>query len=307
MAFAPAVVHAGPWLPGPGHFYLELREQLVTTTQGFDAHGTRRPLSTYDGAGLATHARLLDAQSVLYTEIGLATRLAVVADLVLLRSITLPRGGQSTASTIGVGDLRAGLRVKLLDEEVSCALEARLGVPTGKSDGAQPLGPGDLRGELALSFGHVWDRVPVFLAGELGARVRSSGTQRLPPQQVPTAGAPTRVTVDYASELTYGADLGYVARAGERLRVVPRVGLEGRHGLRAPTTAAPASVLVDPLQPASVRLLRVSASLGFDLVLRARAASTPAHLELAISGGAFVWGQGIPAAADIALSLGLSR
>ncbi len=296
---------AGPWLPAPGHFYLELREQLGTTAQGFDPGGARRALRTLSAQGSAIATRLYDAQTELYAEIGLATRLALITDFVLLRSLTMPIANEAARSALGLGDLQAGLRLLLVDEEVSCALEAKLGIPTGRSDGALPLGPGDLRGEFSLSIGHAWEKLPFFLFAELGARLRSSGTQQLPAMNAFTA--PTKVSIDYASELSYALQLGYAARLGDRFQLVPRATLDGRHGLSAVTDLPPAGPLVDPIHPRSVRMLRVGASLSLGVWLRGARPRRLERVDVQLGGGAFVWGQGLPAVGEVSLAIGLVR
>jgi len=303
-----ARAYAGPWIPRPGHFYLELRGGFATTATGYDPEGNRRQLRTDADDGRAVPTRLYDSHTTLYTEVGLATRLALVADLVMVRSLVMPRPGEQAREALGTGDLRAGLRLLLLDEEVSCALEAKLVVPTGASDGALPLGPGDLRGEAVLSIGHVWDRLPFFIVVELGARLRSSGEQRAP--RTGLRAAPS-VLVDYASELSYALELGYLAKLGPRFRITPRVSLDGRHGFTSVGAAAPASSDIDPVAPASVRLLRASASLGFGVLMPRRSGSPaaigPMRVEVSLQGGGFLWGQGLPAVGELALAVGLSR
>lgn len=303
---------AGPWLPAPGRVYVELREQFSSTAQGFDSNGGRRRLHTLTDDGLPVPTRLYEARSRVYSEIGLATRLALVADLTLLDTISTPRAGRAARAATGVGDLSTGLRVQLLDEEVACSLSVTLGIPTGRSDEAQPLGSGDLRGEVVLSFGKIWERTPVFFAAELGARLRSSGTQRtlaagLAPVDALGAPADARSTINYASELLYAVELGYLWSLGERLRLTPRVMLEGRHGL-----SAPLPLTIDPVAPTSMRFVRIGAALGFGVPLGSRrdarqAEKVKARLEVQVGGGAFVWGQGLPAAGELAIALGLSR
>jgi hypothetical protein len=193
-------------------------------------------------------------------------------------------------------------------------VDARLGIPTGSSDAAQPLGTGDLRGEFVLSIGRVWERVPVFFVAELGMRIRSSGTQRAQaagrePSAAdplePTAAA-ARVNIDYASELVYRLELGYLwhVRGHERLRMTPRLALDGRHGL-----SAPVSLPIDPVAPASVRLLRLGAalSLGIALMSHGRVVHGSGEVYVGIGGGAFVWGEGLPAAGEASVWLGFSR
>ena len=288
-------------MPDPGHFYLELRGLFVTAAQGFDQAGSRRALRADSPLG-AVPARLRDGQALLYGEVGLATRLAVVADLAVVRSVTLARDGAGNLSAVGPGDLHVGLRLVVLDEEVTCALEARLGVATGRSAGPVPLGPGDLRGDLVLHLGRVWERVPLFVQLALGAELRSSGTQRI---DGPTlGGASHTVSVDYAPGLVYAAELGYLARLGERLRLSPVVRVDGQHGTHAPTTSAPASMEVDPVAPASLRFLRVTAQLSVEVRVSARRRDA---LVFSVGGGAFVWGQGLPAAGQVALALGHRR
>lgn len=291
-------------MPAPGHFYLELRQHFATTAQGFDADGGRRRLSTTSSLGVPVAAHLYDAQTALYAELGLATRLALIADFAVLRSVSLTRPDERARSGLGLGDLRAGLRLVLLDEEVSCAIDAKLAIPTARSDGEVPLGPGDLRGEFTLSAGKTWDRIPFVVVVEVGARLRTSGKQRL--AATSAFMTPTAIELDYASELTYALGLGYSARVGERLQLSPRISLDGRHGFSAPNDSAPALPFVDPLHPRSVRVLRLGASLGFGISLGG-AGRQLRRIDVQVGGGAFVWGEGLPAAGEATLAVGLVR
>ncbi|MEO6951003.1 MAG: hypothetical protein ABI321_04245 [Polyangia bacterium] len=308
LATHAGTAHAGAWVPEPGHFYLELRGLFVTATQGFSPDGGRRQLKagsslTLSGApGGATPARLRDGAALVYGEIGLATRLAVVVDFTLVRSVTVERQDTRALSSVGVGDLHAGLRLVLLDEEVSCAIEAKLGIPTGRSDGEVPLGTGDLRGELTLHLGHVWERVPFFVQVALGAELRGSGTQRV--ESPSFMSSVHDVNVDYASELVYAAEVGYLARIGERVRLSPSIRVDGVYGTRKPTTDEPASLEVDPIAPASMRYLRLTAQLAAEI---RPSPKKPGAVVVGLGGGAFVWGQGLPAEGQVTLALGYKR
>jgi hypothetical protein len=296
---------ASPWVPAPGHFYLELRDSFDTTAQGFDANGSRRSLSTFSSAGAVVSSRLYDAQTRLHAEVGIATRLAFIASFTLLRDVDLTRPAERGSHALGIGDLDAGFRVQLLDEEVACALEATLGIPTGRADGAQPLGTGDLRGQVLLSIGHIGQRVPFYVAVDLGAQLRSSAKQSALAAGTPMPGVIGASTfdIDYASELVYAFELGYIARLGERLRLFSRVTLDGRWGLTTPPTLP-----IDPIEPESLRFLRLGAGLGLEIAPRSRSAMrSPLRVLVQLSGGAFVWGEGLPAAGDVSFALGISR
>ncbi len=306
VALSSADGFASPWLPAPGHFYLELRETFDTTAQGFDASGSRHSLGVLAADGTVVGTRLYDAQTRLYAEVGLATRLAFVARFTLLRDVDLSkRPSEPGSRAIGIGDLDAGFRVQLLDEEVACALEATLGIPTGRADGMQPLGTGDLRGQVLLSIGHSGQRLPFYVVIDLGAQLRSSARQSALAAGSPMPGdvGASTIDIDYASELVYALELGYVARLGERLRLFSRLTLDGRYGLRAPSTLP-----IDPIAPASLRFVRVGAGLGLEIAPRPKAASrSPLRVLVQVSGGAFVWGEGLPAAGDVSVALGISR
>jgi hypothetical protein len=296
---------ASPWVPAPGHFYLELRETFDTTAQGFDASGSRRSLGVLAADGTVSGTRLYDAQTRLYAEVGIATRLAFVARFTLLRDVDLTRPAERGSHALGLGDLDAGFRVQLLDEEVACALEATLGIPTGRADGAQPLGSGDLRGQVLLSIGHIGQHLPFYVVIDLGAQLRSSARQSALAAGVSMPGGvgASTVSIDYASELVYALELGYVARLGERLRLFSRVTLDGRYGLTAPPVLP-----IDPIAPESMRFVRVGAGLGLEIAPRSKAASrSPLRMLVQVSGGAFVWGEGLPAAGDVSVALGISR
>jgi hypothetical protein len=305
----PAAATAGPWLPAPGKLYLELRESFDTTSQGFDSDGNRHRLRTLSDDGLPVATRLYDAHTKIYGEIGLATRLAIVVELDALSVVAMPRAGHSARRAVGLGDLAAGFRLQLLDEEVACAIDARLGIPTGSADDPQPLGTGDLRGEFVLSVGRVFERVPIVVAVELGARLRSSGTQRAQAAgRTATLVDPldpsslAKVRIDYSSELVYGLWIGWLGRIGERVRITPRVTVDGRHGF-----SAPEALPIDPVAPASMRLLRLGAQIAVAVALRGRRPQPAASVHVGLGGGAFVWGQGLPAAGELSLALGFSR
>jgi hypothetical protein len=309
LALVSSRAAASPWLPAPGRVYLQLSESFVSTAEGFDHAGHRRPLLTMGDNGLPVPTRLSDGETHLYAEIGLATRLAITAEMTVLSVIAQPRGGHLARKAVGAGDLTAGIRLQLLDEEVTCAIDARLGIPTGSADAQLPLGTGDLRGEMILSFGRVWDHVPIFLVAELGARIRSSGTQRAqaagrPADVDPLSANPTdaRVTLDYASEIVYGLALGYIAKVRERIRLQPRISVDGRHGL-----SAPQPLPIDPIAPASMRLVRLGAALGVSIDLPQRHRRASGRVDVSVTGGAFVWGEGLPAAGDFGLALAFAR
>ena len=303
------MAQAGAWVPEPGQFYLELRGIFVTATQGFAPSGARRRLEArslvMNGlAGGAVNARLTDGAAQLYGEVGLATRLALIADFSLAHAVTVEREGTRDLSSAGIGDADVGLRLVLLDEEVSCAVEARLGIPTGRSDGEVPLGSGDLRGEFTLHLGRVWEHVPFFVQVALGAELRGSGTQRVESPGLTSSVHATHV--DYASGLVYAAEVGYVARVGERLRLSPALRVDGLYGSRRPSTEEPASLYVDPVTPASLRYVRLSVQLSAEFSTAQRTRGRGAVI-VSLGGGAFVWGQGLPAAGQLTLALGYKR
>lgn len=255
-------------------------------------------------------SRLYDAGLHVYGEVGVATRLAVLAGFQLLRGLSLapesPGSGAGTTA-LGIGDLDAGLRLLLFDEEVTCSLQATLGIPTGRSDASLPLGTGDLRGAFVLSVGRVGARVPLFFSVDLGGNIRGSGRQRA----MGLVGDGTTVTIDYASELLYAGELGYLVSReprGRRVRLSPRVRLDGRYGTRAPTTPTAAALVEAPIAPESVRFVRLSAALGVEIAVGRPSRSTPiTSLIIDLSGGAFVWGEGLPAAGQASLAFGIKR
>lgn len=280
LAAAAAALHssparAGPWLPGAWHFYLELRESFQLADRRFDASGSLAPVRAVDASGMLVPSSFRDAQTSLYGELGVATRLAALVELVGVRAVWQPLPDGSSRGAVGASALTLGAKLLLFDDQVTAALIGRVIVPLGATDGPVPLDAGDLRADLVLSVGKLFEERPFFVAGELGVRLNSSADVTDPVLN-------KLVTIDYAPEILFAAQAGYtflVRRRGLE-RAVVMVQLEGRYG-----TAAPVEDGRGSLTPPSARFIKVGPMLAW-APLR--------HFEIHLGASVFAWGRGLP-------------
>jgi hypothetical protein len=219
----PAV--AGPWLPGPGEYYTELRGGLFTADSYRDAAGDRQPFG-----GKWEERSLLGT-----VELGWKKRLCVVMAAPFIGATRLD-AVESTTST-GLEDVRLGLRLGLLQGPTAVAAELDWQAPLGYSRKSSLFadslhGDGLQQASFWLLFGSpIAKRGFVQLGTGLGYRYSTSDDNRDP--AVAGSAAEMRSTPFLAS-----ADLG--------LWLTPSLLLCGRysgmatlsHGALAPDRAA---------------------------------------------------------------------
>jgi hypothetical protein len=280
---------AGPWVPGRWHFYLELREALELADARYDAAGARQPIVAVTADGTRSSASYRRASTTLYAEVGVAQRLSVLTAFGALDAVTQPIRGAQARSAVGVGDLLLGGKLLLFDDEITAALQVAVIAPTGSATGELPLGPGDLRADFLLLLGRAFYRPNLYLACEIGARLRGTSVIADPTQP----GQLTRVT--YAHEVRYAAQAGYTwtfeRRALRSLGVVAK--LEGSYALGPATDDGLG--LLNPLAGAFFKL-------GPELRW-----SPERRLALSLGGHYFVAGRAMPAFAEVAVAIGYAR
>jgi hypothetical protein len=277
--------YAGPWLPGAWHFVVYLRESVQLANDRYDVGGALKPVMAVDGQGATVRSFFGDATTALGTEVGVASRLSLTADFWALRGTWERLGDAGSRSSVGVSDLSLGAKLLIFDDEITAALQVAVTFPIGDSTAAVPLGLGDTRTDMVLLVGRMFERVPLFLFGELGACIRSAAkvTDPLMPG--------TTKTVDYASQVVYGATLGYTAQGKRRgfRSVAVMVRVEGRYSLRTATDEG-----VGTFTPVTPTMLKLGPQLSF---------APTKTFELFAGGSYFVLGRAVPAWADAVLGL----
>ncbi len=114
---------AGAWIPVPGEYYSEIRGGVFSADSYHGTDGNRLPLL----AGGLYEQRLLQ----LYNELGWKKNVAFVFGVPAV-SVTRRTGGAGSSLTeTGIGDLMAGLRLKLADGRTALALELDWNGPAG--------------------------------------------------------------------------------------------------------------------------------------------------------------------------------
>jgi len=280
---------AGPWMPGRGHFYLQLRESALAADRRYDAAGKLEPIQLVldDGTTVATSYR--QSLTDLYGEVGLAARLSVLADFQILSAVVQPLAGRPARSAVGLSDLFVGMKLLLFDDEVTAALRAGAFAPIGSPTAAVPLGPGDVRGELSILVGKLFERAGVFVAAELGARLRSSATVGDPQHPGLT------VEQAYAHQLVWAAELGWSWRAMRRGAdaLIIAVKLEGAHSL-----AKPVEDSLGLLDAPVISYVKLGPELSWAIAR---------GVQLTFGGHYFVDGRALPALGEAVLALGYAR
>jgi hypothetical protein len=265
---------AAPWVPGRWHFWTQLRESALIADQRYDAGGQLRPIVAALPGGATVKSSYRWALTDLYAELGLGARLSLLVDFAALSAIVQPVGGEPDRRAVGVSDLYLGGKVLLFDDEVTASLQAAVAVPTGALTAAVPLGSGDVRGDLILLVGKIFDRPAIFVSAEVGLRLRG---------------------MDYSHQLLYAAQVGWTWRAGRRglraLTVAAR--LEGRYALATPVEDG-----LGILTPRSERFTKLGADLVFLL---------GRGVALGVGGHGFVAAQSMPAFGEAAVSVSYAR
>jgi hypothetical protein len=270
-----STARAAPWMPGRWHFWLQLRESVLVADQRWDATGHLQPiLAVVDPSGTKATSGYRWALTDLYGELGFGTRLSLVVDFAALSAIVQPVTGEDARSAVGVSDLYLAGKLLLFDDELTATLLAGVTVPTGALTTAVPLGPGDVRGDLILEVGKIFERPAIFLSADVGFRLRG---------------------MDYSHQLVYAAQAGWTWRAARRgLRALTLVvKLEGRYALATPVEDG-----LGLLTPQSERFTK----LGGEVV-----AALGRGVALTVGGHYFVAGQTMPAFGEAALAISYAR
>lgn len=286
----PRRAEAGPWMPGRYHFYLQLRESFAFADDRYDARGDRQPIRlALDASGATAPSGYREWLSDLFAEVGLAARLSLLVDFRFFAAQSQPVSGRPDPSSVGPSDLWLAAKLLLFDDELTSAFEFALTVPTGDATTSVPLGQGDVRADLLLLLGKLFEKPDLFFSVEAGLRLRGSAT-------VADPHAPGQTTV-----VQYSHELRMAAQGGYRLAPVRRgldsilfaVKLEGAYAFQAPVEDN-LGILVS--ETASYF------KLGPEITW-----SPTSYLHVVVGGHYFVAGRSTPAFAEIAAALAVSR
>lgn len=285
LALSSKVAWAGPWLPGAGHGYVQLRQGWSYTQDRFDADGNRGRVMAVapDGSVVPSAWQLVETN--LYAEAGVLSRLAFTLDWNALRGLWQPLPGQAALHALGVSDLTLGAKLLVFDDVLTLAIVAAVTAPTGSSTARLPLGQGDTRTELAISVGKTFEPQPIFVDASIGFVLRTSA-------QVTDPRDPARADlVSYSPEVRYLLRGGYSLRRYRRglERLVFSLRLDGRQ-----STGAPAEDGLGLLTPATSAFLRLGGEIDW---------MPQRRVELSLSGGGFVYGRALPAVNELALGI----
>jgi hypothetical protein len=161
---------AGPWLPGPGEYYTELRGSVFTAKTYHDDNGDRMDL------GGTWEERALQGT----VELGWKKRLTVLISAPIVSATRLDDAGSLTST--GLEDLRVGARFGLLRGATAVALEADWQMPLGynlkSSLLADPThGGGYQQGAVSLLVGAPLAKRGFLQVGAGGAYSLATGDQ----------------------------------------------------------------------------------------------------------------------------------
>ncbi|MBT4612380.1 MAG: hypothetical protein HOC05_20210 [Gemmatimonadetes bacterium] len=158
----PTVAAAGPWTQTQGSSYLKISAGYLSTVSEFNHKATRQDLFEEDPG--FEDGSFRDMNLVLYGEYGLFDPLTLVGSLPL-KALRASRTGlvgggllrqRSALSTVGLGDLSASLRLRLLAEPVVLAVQAGLDLPfygDAPDNEGPPLGSGEIDAQAHLLLG----------------------------------------------------------------------------------------------------------------------------------------------------------
>lgn len=274
----PAVARAGPWLFPAGHGYVQLRQAYSTADVRFDANGDRAPVRIGGtGGGLVPSSwGLLD--TTLYAEVSALSRLAFFIDADLLRSVWQPSGRRA----LGFSDLTLGAKLLIFDDVLTLTAVLAVTAPTGRSDDRLPLGEGDVRTEIGIMAGKLFEPLPFFVDVRVTFVLRGSATQLDP------IDPSVRRRVAYSSEARYVLEGGYTLRTRRRglASLTALIRLDGVY-----STGAPVEDGLGLIAPPTRAFLRLLGSLAWRPI---------AKLELSVSGGGFVAGRTLPTLSEVA-------
>jgi hypothetical protein len=171
-------VHAGAWLRAPQEIYAKAALFRVRGEDAFDEAGGSRAL--FDPA-LYERGRYLESGGSFYGEIGLARDVTLFGDLLLkiADNEAVGRGGAGDISgrSIGIPDLRAGVRLPVARGRVAAAIEPTVSIPLvkagGGESGAPRIGSGTAAFAAALYAGTAIPSLNGYAQAGGGYRTRS--------------------------------------------------------------------------------------------------------------------------------------
>ena len=287
LTTTPAI--AGPWTPGRLHFYGQVRQSVLLADRRYDAAGDLRPiLLAVDAAGATAETSYRQTLTDVYFELGLASRLSVLADFRAFTYVAQPAAGHPTRSALGISDLWLATKLLLFDDELTASLLVGASVPLGDAAAAVPLGQGDVSGDIQVLVGKLLPR-RVYVAAEAGVRLRSHA--RVTDPRTPGA----TIEQQYSHELRFAAVAGtsfpLARRFADAIGVAAK--LEGAYALTAPVEDS-----YGVLTPAAGTYLKLGAEFIW----------TPVRgVAITLGGHGFALGRALPAFGEIALAIGWSR
>jgi hypothetical protein len=280
---------AGPWIPRAWHFLVYLRQSVELAGDRYDVEGQRSPGSAITDQGTLVRSFMGESTTAIGGEVGVASRLALTLDFLAFRAAWQRMGEAGNRSSLGVSDLALGAKLLLFDDEVTATLQVNVTFPTGSATSSVPLGPGDTRADFLVLVGKVFERVPLFASAEAGVSLRSAA-------QVTDPLVPgTTKTIEYSSQIIYGATVGYTfvtkGRRPDRITFMARA--EGRYSLGRATDDG-----VDSFTPVSPTLLKLGPTIAWMPI---------PSLEIDLGGAYFVLGRTVPAFGEAVLGIVFRR
>ncbi len=217
---------AGAWTRDPGSGYLKLSYGASSSNDQFGFDGLTRPI--LEGV---TDYPFADRSLYFYGEFGLRQGLTLVGEAAIKRIFIHDRIYRSR--TVGLGNLGASLRVRLLDSGPWVAsAEAGVSLPSGyRRNLKPPLGAGQADFSLAGNLGHSFYPVPAYATASAGVRLRSRMFLSSTDPEVVSFGNESRPS--YSDEFFYSVEGGW-SPAGKLLL---RIHLQGLRSLRSSGSA----------------------------------------------------------------------
>ncbi len=152
------------------HMYNRLSFNYLRSTKDFDAdcHRVARPLNSV----------FEDYNITWYQEFGLTDWLSLVSSIpykfLRLEEDKVEGNTRKVSKSCGVGDIEAGLKIRLLEKPVVLSMQTLAKIPPYDMDDPIPLGNGqwDVEGRLLLGKS-LWPTVPGYFGIEVGYRYRA--------------------------------------------------------------------------------------------------------------------------------------
>ncbi len=223
----PVDLFAGAWTQDEGGYYVKLTANSLSTTRERDTDGNEADL--FSEQEELRDGKFVDVNFSVYAEYGLFRHLTLIGSIPfkylrsertefeIINNEVSSNGTLLEESTVGVGDLKAGLRYdlrtlplfSLLGERTPLALEGGVKIPFGYEeappDGGPPLGNGDVDSDISILLGRSLWPLPLYFTGNYGFRNRGG---------------------DFHDEVFFGGEVGY--SKGKWLLKVSVDGVENR-------------------------------------------------------------------------------